>query len=267
MANTFQNLSFEIAGARPGDAADWTQTQLASAEELAGYGPSSPSVRRRPEDDFEDGWRNDEFVIAFGGLVIIEAAIYDIAIAPQQREDYEEGWLNNENFTFIHSGLDPAMYDSAPEAVEDYEEEWLGNENFELQLGAIDQGAFSGVGGAEDFEQSWDIDIRILAFAEFSGLLTFTDASDEIERAAGSWITDGFADVPQIEVFNSLSNDGIHDPISVSALSIITDGSPAIVDEVPFLTVRVSSFSVALYDAGALIEENFQGTWTLMVTF
>ena len=265
MAHTFQNLSFEIVGFQPGEAAGWTQSELASAEEIACYGPSSLSVRRRPEEDFEDGWlSNEDFVFVLG---LVDDAFYDIAISPQRGEDYEEGWLSNENFTFVHSGLDVAVYDSTPQDFEDFEEEWLGNEAFEFQLGTILSAPFGGVGGSEDFEQTWDIDIRIFAFAEFSGLLTFTKTSDEIERASGSWITDGFADVPQIEIFNSLSNDGIHDPVTVTALSIITDGTPAIVDEVPALTVRVRSFSVALYDGGALTEENFQGTWTLMTTF
>lgn len=262
MAHTFQNLSFEIAGLEPGEAAEWIQTQLASAEELASYGPSSLSVRRRPEEDYEDGWlSNEDFVFALG---LTEDAFYDLAIAPERGEDYEEGWLSNENFGFVLSGIDVAMYDSTPQDIEDFEEEWLSNENFEFVLGAITSAAFGGIGGAEDFEQSWDIDVRTFAHAEFIGTLTFEETADTITRIVGSWITDGFEGAPGVDVFDSILNDGIHTPVSVTALVMTV---AVVVDEVATPNVQVSTIKTALYDAGAAREETFSGTWTLMDTF
>ncbi len=269
MANTFQNLSFEIVGLRSGEAAAWIQNNLATAEEIAGYGPSSPSVRRRPEDDFEDGWSNDEFVLVLG---FTEDAIYDVAVGPERREDFEELWLDNQTFTFVFSGFDTAVYDSTPQDFEDFEEEWLGNEAFETQLGAIASGAFGGPGGVEDFEQSWGVDafktVVPIHLNEFPGTtLDWVDSNpDTIVRSAGSWLAEGFVPGWGLEVFSTVSNDGLFLPIiDVTASTITLDITDTAVPELGGPGV-VQGVEDALYDI-VLRAETFENVWTLMVTF
>lgn len=266
MANTFQNLSFEIVGFESGDAAGWAQNELATAEELAGYGPSSLSVRRRPEEDFEDGWDNDDFVLVLG---LTEDAFYDLAISPERPEDFEEGWLNNESFTFVLSGLDIATYDSTPQDFEDFEEEWLNNEAFEFQLGATASAAFGGPGGAEDFEQSWDVDNFIIDFAlapAHSPGYDFNDLDPDTITDAQDFLALGFVPGVGIEVLDSLSNDGVFAPLaSVSSSTLTLDIGDAVTAEINSTAATIQQAAVAFY--GPVRNENFEASWTLMVTF
>ncbi len=87
-------------------------------------GPTGTTAE--PEDDFEDGWLNNEDyffdlddVIAGPG---IEAASFDVG-TPQDFEDFEEEWDSNESFDFTLGAATAALYDgTASEAFEDFEE-------------------------------------------------------------------------------------------------------------------------------------------------
>ncbi len=144
-APTFQNLGFEDAGAAPGLAEGWTLSQLASVEEIAGYG--SPE---RPQEDFERGWTNDDFLFALAQAVI-GPAIYDDV--PESVEDFNEGWSQNEAFVRELASAEAADYDPSggTKLVEDFDGLWAGNDAFLFAFAPDDLSAAP----TEAFESGW----------------------------------------------------------------------------------------------------------------
>ena len=144
-APTFQNLGFEEAGAAPGLAEGWTLAQLASVEEIAGYG--SPE---RPQEDFERGWSNDDFLFSLAQEVIGPALYDDV---PESIEDFEEGWSQNEAFVRELGSVEAADYDpgAGTKLVEDFDGLWAGNEAFLFAFAPSD---LTGI-PTEAFEAGW----------------------------------------------------------------------------------------------------------------
>ena len=144
-ATTFQNLGFETAGASPGLAEGWTLSQLASAEEIAGYG-----TPERPQEDFERGWQNDTFSHSLAPTAI-EPALFDEA--PESVEDFEEGWSQNESFITELTSAVAADYDAgiANKPAEAFEAGWRGNGSFVLAFAPADLS----VPLVDGFEDSW----------------------------------------------------------------------------------------------------------------
>lgn len=142
---TFQNLGFEEAGAAPGLAESWTLAHLASVEELAGYG--SPE---RPQEDFERGWSNDDFLLSLA-QALIGTAVYDDV--PESIEDFNEGWSQNEAFAYELASVEAADYDPGAgiKLIEDFDGLWAGNEAF---LFAFAPGDLTGI-PTEAFETAW----------------------------------------------------------------------------------------------------------------
>lgn len=97
---TFTNLSFETAGAAPGEASGWTATVVSSAEEhvdFSGGGGAAP----RPLESFELGWGADAFAYT---LTTAEFATYDSAlVTPATTVETFSRW----------SGSAPFLYDLA----------------------------------------------------------------------------------------------------------------------------------------------------------
>jgi hypothetical protein len=142
---TFQNLGFELAGAAPGIAAGWALDFLASAEDIAGYGPAP----ERAQEDFERGWLdNDSFVFAFAPTAL-EPALYDDA--PESIEDFEETWSQNESFLRELVSIAAAEYGPGPKLIEDFDELWAGNEAFLFSFAPGDLSAAP----TEPFESGW----------------------------------------------------------------------------------------------------------------
>lgn len=142
---TFQNLGFEDAGTAPGLAEGWTLAHLASVEELAGYG--SPE---RPQEDFERGWSNDDFLFSLAQAVIGPALYDDV---PESIEDFEEGWSQNEAFVRELASVEAVNYDpgGGTKLAEDFDGLWGGNEAFIL---AFEPGDLVGIPTAA-FEAGW----------------------------------------------------------------------------------------------------------------
>ncbi len=144
-APTFQNLGFEEEGAAPGLAEGWTLAQLASVEEIAGYG--SPE---RPQEDFKRGWSNDDFLFSLAQAAIGPALYDDV---PESIEDFEEGWSQNESFVHDLGSAEAADY--APSAgtklVEDFDGLWAGNEDFLFVFAPSDLTSIP----IEPFEAGW----------------------------------------------------------------------------------------------------------------
>ena len=157
---TFQNLGFELAGTAPGLAAGWALDFLASAEEIAGYGP----VPERAQEDFERGWLdNESFVFAFASSAL-EPALYDDA--PESVEDFEEGWSQNESFLRELVSIAAAEYGPGPKLVEDFDELWDGNESFIFAFTPSDLAAAP----TEPFEAGWRSNDSFLFAFSASGL-------------------------------------------------------------------------------------------------
>ena len=79
-----------------------------------------------PEDDFEDGWSNNESYFFDWADVIagpgVDAASFDVG-TPQDFEDFEQEWDSNESYDFTMGATTAALYDgTASEAFEDFEE-------------------------------------------------------------------------------------------------------------------------------------------------
>ena len=134
-------------------------------------------------------------------------------------------------------------YRVTPEAFEDFEEEWSGanedNKNFFANFGPTDN------------------EIEFI-----------NSNPDTITRLTGSFITDGFVDGQGIDVRFSVSNDGLYTIATVAALTLTLIGGDALLNESPSVAaVQIAVLSRALYDAGALIVEAFEGTWTNMVSY
>jgi hypothetical protein len=144
---TFQNLGFELAGTTRGLAAEWIFGFQATAEELAGYGPTP----ERPQEDFERSWLgNESFLFAFEPTSI-EPSLYDDS--PESVEDFEEGWLQNENFITELASIEAA--DDHPGAgtklIEDFDGLWAGNEAFLFSFAPLNLVA----GPIDAFEAGW----------------------------------------------------------------------------------------------------------------
>lgn len=144
-APTFQNLGFEDAGAGPGLAEGWSLSQLASVEELAGYG--SPE---RPQEDFERGWSNDDFLFSLAQAVIGPALYDDV---PESVEDFEEGWSQNESFIRELASAEAADFDPGPgtKLAENFDGLWAGNEAFLFAFAPADLTTVP----TEAFESGW----------------------------------------------------------------------------------------------------------------
>ena len=173
-ATTFQNLGFETAGASPGLAEGWTLSQLASAEEIAGYG-----TPERPQEDFERGWQNDTFSHSLAPTAI-EPALFDEA--PESVEDFEEGWSQNESFITELTSAVAADYDAgiANKPAEDFEGLWAGNDSFLFALAPADLVGMP----TEAFEAGWRGNGSfVLAFAPADLSVPLVDGFED------SWLT------------------------------------------------------------------------------
>lgn len=182
---TFQNLGFELGGAAPGLAAGWTLDFLASAEEIAGYGPAP----ERPQEDFERAWLgNESFVFVFAPSAL-EPALYDDG--PESVEDFEEGWSQNESFLRELSSIAAADYDPGPASklVEDFDGFWDNNEAFVFAFAPGDLQAAP----LEAFESGWRSNESFLfAFAPGNLSAALYDApgpTDPYEDFENEWPT------------------------------------------------------------------------------
>ncbi len=77
------------------------------------------------EDDFEDGWSNNETYFFTWTDVEngpgTEAASFDTG-SPEDVEDFEEEWDSNESYDFTMGATTAALYDAGAEAFEDFED-------------------------------------------------------------------------------------------------------------------------------------------------
>jgi len=173
MADPITNPSFETADATERLPAGWIATKTSSVERFAGFGdgfgydnfernwklPASPVTppfnqaslfELEPpnvafalfsgidsDEDFEDGWDNDEGLLDdFDAITSITAA-FDTT--PENFEDFEEDWklpksggapFNQASvFSWNDVTESAAMFDTGGESVEDFEEGWLDCEN------------------------------------------------------------------------------------------------------------------------------------------
>lgn len=143
------NLSFETAGATPGDAASWTTAIVDGFQDIAVF---YPGTSPRPWDDFELGWTNDTALFAFVGVGT------DLAVP---------------NFTTLLA---------LPKHFEDFEELWSSNQNYLFAMGPEAVGTFTGPQDFDDFETGWANVPYLLAFAPgdisvavFTGPVNFDD--------------------------------------------------------------------------------------------
>lgn len=133
------NPSFETAGANPGEANAWTDTQSTSAEDIAVFDTAASGDR--PLEDFETQFQEPQTLLAtYNEDSITEFSPSDLSSAvfdgAAQVETFEAQYLepmtgsgppyNQHSITvFDSSNLDTAMFDSGAEGFEDFEEGWI----------------------------------------------------------------------------------------------------------------------------------------------
>jgi len=176
-----QNPSFEVEGASPGEAADWTESGSATAEDVIQFQGDDPA-EVYPWEAFEAGWatgwatafittdlarvmfeggtRNEEsFEMSWveqggSGPPYNHLAIWAFGAANLEviqfngldQEDFEADWDSNELWqtAFGAGDISSVSFDSGtPEAVEDFEEEWQSNENYQSSFSPTDLSAVS----------------------------------------------------------------------------------------------------------------------------
>ena len=276
MAATFINVGFETAGVLQGMADGWEFVHVATAERFSEYGPRVPGTGF---EDYAGGWGNDDYATEMVIQNPSQYAFYDTA--PTDREDYEHEWSSNEFWSNSFSAIAEAEFDSAtPQQFEDYEEEWSTNEDFlfafvglgtDLEAASYDSALTPET--TEDFEEGWGFNhFWQTTFSEFQGDVSTVASTDIIRRNdLASWITEqefGHLQNGQgaVVLYGSVGADGVY---SISAIigttdhelqssdAIATAGSPATI-------VRDSEH--AEYDGATLVKEQYEGTWTTMVT-
>jgi hypothetical protein len=158
-----KNLSFEVAGMSPGDAAAWTWTRHVSFR-FAAYA-SAGGVSRF--EAFELGWRADPFV---GDLVAPTNArqllFGEFGPAPNRTETFERQWRlpqptvlstdpGNETALFVWDAGSTAIFGGiGGDAFEPFEEGWHSNDTYLWDFGPL-QPALYGGAPAESFEHGW----------------------------------------------------------------------------------------------------------------
>lgn len=186
-AHTFGNLSFEIEGAEPGDAEDWTFTQNGATEEYAGFdtAPLEEAV-----EDFEEEWTGlTGWALTLGSTT---TAAFDSAFLSQAFEDFENLWTGITSWSLELDGVTVASFDTGtPEGCEDFEEEWTGLAGYSLTLGATSSASFDAGSpeAHEDFEEEWpglddySLTLGVTSAAEFDTTL------DTVEDFEEEWTT------------------------------------------------------------------------------
>lgn len=144
MAHTFQNLSFELPEAIPGDAFAWEQALTSSVIEIANFGFISASAY----DTWEEGWSTEDFLFTFGDTDILKALWPSNEEQPHQEENFEFGWGTNQTWSGELSLLETGLF-VGPLSAEGYEAGWT-NDTWEGTLTAIAVGLFDA--GANAFE-------------------------------------------------------------------------------------------------------------------
>ena len=138
------NLSFETAGAQPGEAASWVAAFTSTYDELAGFGTGNS-----PIEGFEDQWANDPYLFAFAGPDLARAVFAD-PVFPNVRnaDDFEVLWFSNEGFTYDLAATVAALFDT--QTIEDFEDQW-DNDIYLLAFAGADTVA----GTPDTFETGW----------------------------------------------------------------------------------------------------------------
>ena len=140
---TIANPSFEVAGASPGLAQNWTYTSSASAAAYADY-----DTGLEPVEDFEEGWdSNESYLFAFDVVNLAPAEYQTNATNPKYVENFEEFWDANQSYAFGVVGT-YAMYST--NNWEGFDQQWDSNESYLYALGATTSA------GIETFESQWD---------------------------------------------------------------------------------------------------------------
>lgn len=172
------NPSFEVEGARPGEADHWTLTAVTSAQRIAGFG-SAPTIAwedferwftlstdlgtvstaraffngaRDGFDAFERGWSLGVFLWELPPAQAVPASFGSSDV-----ETCEAGW-RNEPFLRDWSEVTSVagLFDAEP--LEDFEEQWRSNQGFAWSWSGVTSASATfddGAQGVEDFNDGW----------------------------------------------------------------------------------------------------------------
>lgn len=166
---TIANGSFETqepTSANPGEADDWTVSEVYTGEEFAEFSledGASPEPTLGQET-FESDWPagvTTGIAGAFAGYFDdIDPAFFDFAGAsdPTSFEDFENLWGTGSQGVFDFEASIPlwADFDVSPEDVEDFEEDWPAGAVFLPDLATAGTAAASfSTSGPEAFEDNW----------------------------------------------------------------------------------------------------------------
>jgi hypothetical protein len=161
------NLSFELPGVTPGQAAGWAITVIATAEEIADFDYADYP---RSFDDWT-GWAPG-YLFAFTLASLDPFAFDTLGTPPHTLEDFSElWWAGDPVYHYTWSGF------AIERTHESFDTGWSSNENFVFAFTIPDDAGQLETTGVDDFSIGWGVGSYLHAF-------TIPDDAGQLEAAS-----------------------------------------------------------------------------------